>query len=92
MSPEYRCQLFIQPKEGINDPEGDMIKWALGQLGHAEIIRFKSGREFTFILTAQNIAEARRTVGKMARAPLQKMANPVTEVYQAKVKWFKKGL
>lgn len=90
MSPEYRCELFIQPKEGINDPQGNTIKWALGELGFGEITRFRAGREFTFVLSAKNIREARKEIDRIARAPLQQCANPVTESYRTTIKYVKK--
>jgi len=79
---QYRCEVYIQPRADILDPQGDAVKNALDNLAFTGVEEVKVGKYLTVLVEAANADAARESVDEMCRKLL---ANPITEDYELKV-------
>lgn len=68
----------VMPKQGVNDPQGDVIMSGLKALGFAQTDRVRCGKMIRVELNAESEAEAREQGTLMCEKLL---ANPVIEEY-----------
>jgi phosphoribosylformylglycinamidine synthase subunit PurS len=77
-SERYLARVQVSLKPTVNDPEGDTIAGALGNLGFEGVEKVRSGRYFQVVLAAKDRAAAGQAVEDMCARLL---ANPVIETY-----------
>lgn len=75
---QWRVEVSVVPKSGVNDPEGDAILGGLQSLGFSEVDRVRAGRLFTLELRADSEAVAAARATAMAE---QLLANPVIQSF-----------
>jgi phosphoribosylformylglycinamidine synthase PurS subunit len=73
-----RATVFVRPKAGILDPQGQAIEGSLRQLGFA-VGEARVGRVVDLQLDASDPVEARAEVERMCE---QLLANPLIESYE----------
>lgn len=83
----YMARVRVTLKPTVNDPEGNTISGALGQLGFGGVESVRAGKFFEVRLTADDARAAEKQVEEMCARLL---ANPVIETYQFKVEALKK--
>ena len=72
------AEVIVEPKPGVNDPEGEAVFGGLRSLGYAGVAGVRSGRFFRVRLQAADAESARATTAAMCD---QLLANPVIETY-----------
>src|SRR5918999_2436873 len=72
------AEVVVEPKPGVNDPQGEAIFGGLRSLGYAGVEGVRSGRFFRIRLTAADPESARAAAAAMCE---QLLANPVIETY-----------
>ena len=80
--PTFNCEVYIQPRKDILDPQGDAVNNALGNLDFKGVSQVKPGRFLTLRLDAPDEGAAKGQLDEMCKKLL---ANPITENYQLKV-------
>jgi phosphoribosylformylglycinamidine synthase subunit PurS len=78
----FLAEVFVEPKPGVNDPQGEAILGGLRSLGYEGVDRVRSGRYFQVALAAPDRAAAEAEVRSMCDRLL---ANPVIERYRVSV-------
>ena len=76
-----KATVFVRPKEGILDPQGEAVKGSLKKSGF-DIISVRIGRIIEVELETQNQEEARAELEQMSH---QLLANPMIESYEIKL-------
>jgi len=79
---QYAVQVYVTPRPGILDPEGETIGRALGALGYAGVSDVRAGRLITMRLEADGPDAARATASEMCA---RLIANPIIEDYAVQV-------
>jgi phosphoribosylformylglycinamidine synthase len=77
-----RIKVFVTPRRGILDPQGQAVEAALAHLGFAGVSEVHLGRYIVLALDAPSKAAAEETVRKMCE---QLFANPTIEDYRFEV-------
>ena len=72
----YRFAVDVMPREGILDPQGRAVENALPQLGASSVHGVRVGRRIELTVEAQDRAEARGLVERLASDVL---SNPLVE-------------
>jgi len=72
----WLAQAHVRLKPGINDPQGQVIKEALHNLGFANVAEVRVGKYMEIRIEGNGLHEAEEQVEKMCRMLL---ANPVME-------------
>ncbi len=72
----YRFSVAIMPRDGILDPQGKAVEAALPQLGASSVHAVRVGRRIELTVDANNAAEAREVVEKLAA---EFLSNPLVE-------------
>lgn len=75
----YRAKVYVTPKNGVLDPQGETVGRALSNLGYYGVRRVRMGKLIEVDLEAPNAPTARAAVDEMARRLL---ANPVLEEFR----------
>jgi phosphoribosylformylglycinamidine synthase subunit PurS len=70
-----KATVFVRPKDGILDPQGEAVQGSLRKLGF-EVVNVRVGRLIDVELAAGDAEQARREVERMCSALL---ANPLIE-------------
>jgi phosphoribosylformylglycinamidine synthase len=78
----WLAQTRVYLKPGINDPQGQVIKQALHNLGFTEVVEVRVGKYMEIKIDGGSLAEARSQVEKMCHLLL---ANPVMEDFEFQV-------
>jgi phosphoribosylformylglycinamidine synthase len=76
------AEVVVEPKPGVNDPQGEAIFGGLRSLGYAGVAGVRSGRFFRVRLRAADAESARMTAAAMCD---QLLANPVIETYSISI-------
>ena len=76
-----KATVFVRPKEGILDPQGEAVKGSLKKSGF-DIVSVRIGRIIEVELETQNQEEARAELEQMSH---QLLANPMIESYEIKL-------
>ena len=76
-----KATVFVRPKEGILDPQGEAVEASLRQLGFP-VAEARVGRVVDLEVDAQDAAIARAEVERMCD---QLLANPLIESYEIEV-------
>ena len=76
-----RARVFVTPKAGILDPQGDAVQDSLQKLGFA-VSGARLGRVIDLELESTDSEAARATVDDMCRRLL---ANPLIEQYEVEI-------
>src|SRR4051812_19071807 len=76
---QWKVEVVVVPKEGVNDPEGEAILGGLRSLGYSAVTQAQSGRFFTLTVAAPDAEAARSDATKMAD---QVLANPVIQTFR----------
>lgn len=76
---QWKVEVVVVPKEGVNDPEGEAILGGLRSLGYSSVSRAQSGRFFTLTIAAPDADAARSDATRMADRLL---ANPVIQTFR----------
>lgn len=79
---QYLAKVYISLKPTVNDPEGNTIAGALGNLGFPGVASVRSGKFFQVTLDAADGTQAETQVKDMCARLL---ANPVIETYSFEV-------
>lgn len=72
------AEVVVEPKPGVNDPQGEAIFGGLRSLRYAGVTGVRSGRFFRVRLRSVDADSARATAAAMCD---QLLANPVIETY-----------
>lgn len=75
---QWIAEVVVEPKPGVNDPQGEAVLGGLRSLGYAGVSGVRSGRFFRVSVTASDERAAEASVGEMCERLL---ANPVIETY-----------
>ena len=75
----WLAQTHVYLKPGINDPQGQVIKEALHNLGFADVVEVRAGRYIELKVEGNDLHKAREQVESMCRTLL---ANPVMENFE----------
>lgn len=76
-----KARVFVTPKEGILDPQGDAVQESLQKLGHP-VSSARLGRLVDLELAPGDPAAARAAVDAMCA---QLLANPLIERYEIEI-------
>ena len=76
------AEVIVEPKPGVNDPQGEAIFGGLRSLGYGGVTGVRSGRFFRVRLRAADAESARATAAAMCD---QLLANPVIETYSVAI-------
>lgn len=79
---ELKVSVFVSPKEGVLDPQGQAALKALRSLGFDEVEDVRVGRYITLELKEADGGRARERVEEMCRKLL---ANPVIEDFRVEI-------
>ena len=71
-----KARVFVKPREGVLDPQGNAVGQALHTLGYAEVEEVRVGRYFEVELSAAAREEAEGRLDEMCRRLL---SNPLIE-------------
>ncbi len=71
-----KARVFVKPREGVLDPQGNAVGQALHTLGYAEVDAVRVGRYFEVELSAPSRKEAEGRLQEMCRRLL---SNPLIE-------------
>lgn len=74
-----RAKIFVTPKKGILDPQGQATQQALSALGHSGIEDVRIGKYLEIVLAGRTREEAEEAVRTMCQKLL---ANPIIEDYR----------
>ena len=74
----WAAEVIVEPKPGVNDPQGEAVLGGLRSLGYEGVSGVRSGRFFRVSVAASNEREAEAAVAAMCDRLL---ANPVIETY-----------
>jgi phosphoribosylformylglycinamidine synthase subunit PurS len=77
-----KATVFVRPKDGILDPQGQAVEESLRHLGF-EVSEARVGRIVDLEVDAADPAEARAEVERMCE---QLLANPLIEGYEIELK------
>ena len=72
------AEVVVEPKPGVNDPQGEAILGGLHSLGYEGVGGVRSGRFFRLRLAAPDAQGAEAALAAMCD---QLLANPVIETY-----------
>ena len=75
----YRFAVDVMPRDGILDPQGRAVEAALPQLGASSVHEVRVGRRVELTVEADDRAEARTVVEKLAADFL---SNPLIESWE----------
>ena len=75
-------KVFVTPKGGVLDPQGQAIERSLHSIGYHEAKRVRMGKYLEFELEASSRAEAEGRIREMCEKLL---ANPVIEDYHFEI-------
>lgn len=75
----YLGKVYVSYKPSVFDPQGDVIKKSLNQLGFQNIGQVKQGKYFEIKLTDDSFEEAEANLKKVTE---ELLINPNTETYQ----------
>ncbi|WP_413627591.1 phosphoribosylformylglycinamidine synthase subunit PurS [Fructilactobacillus vespulae] len=75
----YLGKVYVSYKPSVFDPQGDVIKKSLNQLGFQNIGQVKQGKYFEIKLTDDSFEEAEANLKKFTE---ELLINPNTETYQ----------
>ena len=76
-----KATVFVRPKEGILDPQGQAVEGSLRKLGFA-VAGVRVGRLVDVDVDASGVDEARAQVERMCA---ELLANPLIESYEIRV-------
>ena len=76
-----KATVFVRPKQGILDPQGEAVLGALRHLDFA-VTEVRVGRVVDIELEAKDVDDARAEVGRMCE---QLLANPLIESFEIEV-------
>ena len=76
-----KATVFVRPKPGILDPQGEAVLGALRHLDFA-VTEVRVGRVVDIELQAEDADDARAAVGRMCE---QLLANPLIESFEIEV-------
>ena len=77
-----KARVTIMLKDGVLDPQGEAIRYALANLGHKDIEKVRQGKVIELDLTATDPSLAQAEVTRMCEVLL---ANTVIEKYSIEV-------
>jgi phosphoribosylformylglycinamidine synthase subunit PurS len=77
-----KVSIYVSPKEGVLDPQGQAALGALKSLGFGEVTDVSIGRYITLDVEGSDAAKARERVTEMCDRLL---ANPIIEDYRVDV-------
>lgn len=78
---KFKVEVYIRLKEGITDPEGEVIKNSLKSLGYLQVERVRMGKFIVMEMKGEDKEEVEKSVDEMCKKFL---ANLVIEKY-----WFR---
>jgi phosphoribosylformylglycinamidine synthase len=78
----FLAEVLVEPKEGVNDPQGEAIRGGLRSLGYDGVSRVRSGRYFQVTIDAPDLDSAVAAAESMCDRLL---ANPVIERFRVSV-------
>lgn len=78
----YRCALYVKPKPGVRDPQGEAVAESLRGIGYAGFQVHHVGRVLSIDVEADSEAAARALVDEMCKRLL---VNPNLETYELSV-------
>ena len=76
-----KATVFVRPKEGIKDPQGEAVKGSLQKSGF-DVVSVRIGRVIDVELETSNREEARTELDQMSHRLL---ANPMIESYEIRL-------
>ncbi len=76
-----RVAVYVRPKAGILDPQGEAVKRSLSELGFA-VQDVRVGRVVDLAVEVDTVEEARAATARMCE---QLLANPLIETYEIEV-------
>ena len=76
---QFQAHIYIQPKDGILDPQGKAVHHALSTLGLDDVDDVRVGKFIIMMVSATDEVAARETVTK---AGAKLLANPVIEDFR----------
>lgn len=77
-----KISIYVSPKEGVLDPQGQAALGALRSLGFEDVSEVSIGRYITLDVEGDDAGKARERVEEMCDRLL---ANPIIEDYRVKV-------
>ena len=75
----FEARVFVSPKEGILDPQGNAVASALQSLGYTNTAHVRVGKYITLTVDAATEAEATKELKEMCDKLL---TNPLIEQYR----------
>lgn len=79
----YQAKVFVSPKEGILDPQGNAVASALQSLGYTKTGHVRVGKYITLEVDAASEEQAKKDLKTMCDKLL---TNPLIEQYTFEVK------
>jgi phosphoribosylformylglycinamidine synthase PurS subunit len=76
-----KATVFVRPKEGILDPQGEAVEGSLRKLGFA-VTQVRVGRLIDLQVESASAEEARRQVEQMSA---ELLANPLIESFEIRL-------
>ncbi|MFQ5851767.1 MAG: phosphoribosylformylglycinamidine synthase subunit PurS [Candidatus Binatia bacterium] len=77
-----RVKVFVSPKDGVLDPQGQAVERSLHTLGYKGVMGVRMGKYLEFNLNVPSPADAEGLVREMCERLL---ANPVIEDYRFEI-------
>lgn len=78
----YRCALYVKPKPGVRDPQGEAVAESLRGVGYENFQVHHVGRMLSIDIEAADEAHARGLVDEMCKRLL---VNPNLETYDLSI-------
>ncbi len=76
------AKVYVMPKEGVLDPQGQVVERSIHALGHPGVTDVRVGKVIEFSIEASTSAEAEFQIRQMCERLL---ANPVIEDYRLEI-------
>lgn len=78
----YRCALYVKPKPGVRDPQGEAVAESLRGIGYAGFDIHHVGRMLSIDIAAESEERARGLIDEMCKRLL---VNPNLETYDLSI-------
>lgn len=75
----YKVEVFVTYKESILDPQGEVIKGAVGRMGYTDIVEIRQGKYFEILVASDDEAHVAAEIEAISDKLL---ANVVMESYR----------
>lgn len=78
----FRCTLYVKPKPGVRDPQGEAVSESLTGAGYSDFVVHHVGRVLSIDVEAANEEQTRERIDDMCKRLL---VNPNLETYDVSI-------